>query len=136
MVNNGLGDATGRTRTMTVEATEAISAGDAVAIDQSEADDRYPPAAQALDDTSPNVDQLAAGANEDIDAGERGTVTLSGPVIMNVADGVNAGERLSPSAVGGQLDTDDGGHALALSDEGGTDSAGSDLADNQAEVHL
>ena len=134
MANNQLGDATGRTQTMTVEATEDISAGDAVAIDQSADDGRHPPAAQAQDDTTPDVNQLAAIANADIDNGERGTVTISGPVVANVADDVNAGERLAPSAVAGQLDTEDDGHALALSDEGGTDSAGTVLGDNEAEV--
>ena len=136
MVNNGLGDATGRTRTMTVEATENISAGDAVAIDQSEGDDRYPPAAQALDDSSPDVDQVAGVASQDIDNGDRGTIVLSGPVIANVADNVNAGERLNTSATAGQLASEDDGPALALSDEDGTDSAGSALGSNEAEVHL
>ena len=136
MVNNGLGDATGRTRTMTVEATEDISAGDAVAIDQSEGDDRYPPGAQALDDTSPDVDQVAGVASQDIDNGDRGAIVLSGPVIANVASDVDAGERLGTGTTAGQFVSEDDGLVLALSDEGGTDSAGTDLGANQAEVHL
>ena len=42
MSNNGLGDATGPTRTKTVEADATVSAGDALAINQSAAADRYP----------------------------------------------------------------------------------------------
>lgn len=137
MVNNELGDITSRhADTKTVEATEDISAGDSIAIDQSEDDDRYAPAAQLQDDTTPNVDQMAGVALEDIDNGDRGTVLLGGSVIANVATGVNAGERLDASTTAGQLDTEDGGPAVAWSDEGGTDSAGTDLGDNEAEVSL
>ena len=137
MSNNGLGDTTTPdNRTTTVEATEDIDAGDIVAIKQDEDDARLPPAAKAQDDTSPNVDQVAGVAMEDIDNEEYGTILLSGGVIANVAADVSAGERLDVSAVAGQADTADGGPLLALSDEGGTDRAGTALADNEAEVYL
>lgn len=136
MVNNALGDLTGDGDTTTVEAGGAISAGDVLAFDQGATEGRLPVAVPAQDDTTPDIDQVAAIANEDIASGEEGTVTLGGPVIANVATGISQGERLSAGTTAGQGASVDGGELLALSGEGGTDSAGTSLGAGEAEVYL
>lgn len=136
MVNNGLGDTTGEVETRTVEASGAVTAGDIVAIKQDASEGRRPVVAQAQDDTSPNIDQVAGVALEDIGDGETGTVAISGSLIANVATGINQGERLDAGTTAGQAVSSDGGPLLALSGEGETDTAGTALAANEAEVYL
>lgn len=133
--NNELGDTTTDYVSRTAAAQEAITAGDAVALDQTGGDGRYPKVVQ-LDNGSTDEDQTAAVAMEDIDNGESGSVLLKGGIIANVATGISQGERLGSGSTAGQFASEDGGHALALSNEGGTDYAASDLAANAAEVFL
>jgi len=132
---NTLGDTTGGHLSRTVEAGEDITAGDAVALDQTASDDRFPTVVQ-LDSGATDNDQEAGVAHEDISSGERGSVVLRGPVIANVAGGVSQGERLGASATVGQFASEDGANALALSNEGGEDSTGTSLSGNEAEVLL
>jgi hypothetical protein len=133
--NNGLGDATGHTVGLTVDAQEDISAGDAVAIDQTGGDGRFPKAVQ-LNNGSADEDQTAAVAAADISSGDTGPVYVSGPVIANVASSLSQGERLGSGATAGRFASEDGGHALMLSNEGGTDRLGTNLDANEAEVLL
>ena len=141
MSNNGLGDATGPTRTKTVEAEATVSAGDALAINQSAAADRYPIVAPG-DTNDSNLDEFAAVAAEDISSGSRGNAVFEGPVIAFTNSSVVAGMRLglADSSVSGEdageLVEQTGNHILALSDDGGTDSAGTSLAAGEGEVYL
>lgn len=136
MSNNDLGDPTGDAEKITAEANGAISAGDAVAIKQDATEGRYPVIDGLQDSTTPNVDQEAGVAVDDFEDGEIGTIVLSGPVIANVASGINQGERLGAGATEGQFASQDDGPVLALSGEGGTDRAGTSLGANEAEVYL
>ena len=133
--NNGLGDTAGPYRSITCEAQEDISAGDAVAVDQTGSDGRYPKVVQ-LDNGSADEDQTAGVATADISSGNNGDVVLSGAVIANVATGVSQGERLGSGATAGRFASEDGGHALMLSNEGGEDRAETNLSANEAEVFL
>lgn len=135
--NNGLGDSTGTGDygAITVNANEAISAGDFVALDQTASGNRAPQAVQ-LDNGSTDEDQLLGVASADISSGADGTVQVSGGVIANVASGISPGERLGSGATAGRAASEDGGHAVALSDEGGTDRIGTNLDGNEAEVLL
>lgn len=136
MSNNGLGDTTkGETDTITVNAGEDIDAGDAVAINQAASSGRFPEVVD-LNSGSVDEDQEAGVALEDISSGSNGTILLSGAVIANVASGISQGEHLGASATTGQFASEDGTGILALSDEGGTDRAGTNLAANEAEVYL
>ena len=137
MVNNGLGDSTTPdTETITVEANSEIDAGDALAIKQDATEGRLPVVDPLQDDTTPNVDQEAGVASEDIESGETGTMQIGGGVIANVATGISQGERLSAGSTAGQLVSEDDGPWLALSGEGETDRAGTSLDANEAEVYL
>lgn len=134
--NNALGDiTTPDARTLTVNANEQISAGDAVAIDQTGSDDSRPHVVQ-LDNGSADEDQVAGVALEDLSSDANGTIVTSGGVIANVATGLSQGERLGSGATAGRFASEDGGHALLLSDEGGTDRLGTNLSSNEAEVLL
>jgi len=135
--NNGLGDSTGvgPYASTTVEANSAISAGDVVAINQGAADQRHK-LVDPADSATANIDQAFGVATEDIAAGERGTVQTSGSVIAAVNTGVSQGARLTTGAPVGQFADGDGTPVVALSNEGGTDSAGTSLAANEAEVLL
>lgn len=136
MSNNSLGDSTGPDpRTLTVNANESISAGDAVAIDQTGSDDRRPHIV-GLDNGSTDEDQVAGVALEDFSNDDNGTILVEGSVIANVATGISQGERLGSGATAGRFASEDGAPALALSDEGGTDTAGTNLSSNEAEVLL
>jgi predicted RecA/RadA family phage recombinase len=135
--NNSLGDSTGvgPYAATTVEADSDISAGDVVALDQGASDQRYKLADPANSGTA-DIDQSFAVAKEDISSGNRGTVQTSGSVIANVASGVSQGARLTTSTTAGQLADGDGTPIRAFSAEGGTDSMGTDLSANEAEVLL
>lgn len=135
--NNGLGDSTGvgPYAATTVEANSQISAGDVVALNQGAADQRYKLADPANSGTA-DIDQVLGVATEDIAAGERGTVQTSGSVIAAVNTGVSQGARLTTGTTAGQFADGDGTPVRALSDEGGTDSVGTSLAANEAEVLL
>jgi hypothetical protein len=141
MSNNGLGDSTGVTRTRTVEAEATVSAGDALAINQSASADQYPIVAPG-DTNDANLDEFAAVAAEDISSGSRGTAVFEGPVIAFTNGSVVAGMRLglgdaSTSGIdAGELVEETGNHILALSDDGGTDSAGTNLSAGEGEVYL
>jgi len=133
--NNDLGDATGDTVGLTYEANAAVSAGDAVALDQSASAGKFPIAAPANSGVA-DTDQVAGVAAEDIASGERGTVWVEGPCIAAVNGGISQGARLAAGTTDGQFADSGGGNALALSDEGGTDRLGTSLAANEAEVYL
>ena len=135
--NNELGDHTGlgEKAAETVEANSAIAAGDVVAINQGAADQRFKLADPATSGTA-DIDQVFGVATEDIAAGERGTVLVSGSIIASVDSDVSQGARLAAGTTAGQLADGDGAPVLALSNEGGTDRVGTSLAANEAEVLL
>lgn len=142
MSNNGLGDATGPTRTRTVQAESDVSAGDALAINNSASDQRYPPVDQA-DAGNSDLDEAVAVASADISSGNRGTAVFEGPVIANVNHGnVSKGQYLSAAndtvagENAGELFANTSGHVRAISESGGTDTAGTSLANGEAEVYL
>jgi hypothetical protein len=84
--------------TETRTAAEALSGGDAVALD---ANDELVTA----DDTTDTTVYAIAGYNDGdgYEAGDNVKVTYSGPVVANVADGVAGGVELGASATEGQL---------------------------------
>ena len=135
--NNGLGDSTGigPYAGTTVEANSQISAGDVVAINQGASDQRHKLADPANSGTA-DIDQVFGVAKEDIAAGERGTVQTSGSVIAAANTGVSQGARLTTGTNAGQFADGDGAPVRAVSDEGGTDSVGTSLSANEAEVLL
>jgi|AntDeeMinimDraft_5_1070356.scaffolds.fasta_scaffold13216_2 hypothetical protein len=126
-----LGDTVGagaETETITTDGTP--TAGDAVAIDQG-TDKKATPTNSG--DTG-GGEEFAGAAVEDHGAdGEEETIVLSGRVVMNVASGVTAGDRVDVSATDGQLAASSGGPGLLLSDEGGT-YKGAILGANEAVV--
>lgn len=135
MSNNSLGDITsGQAQTMTVNANEAITAGDFVAGDQSASDDRRLHIVQ-LDNGDANEDQVLGVALEDFSNDDNGTILIDGTAIANV-ESVSQGERLGSGSTAGRAASEDGGNAVALSDAGGTDSAGTNLSANEAEVKV
>jgi len=131
-----LGDTTGEDYSITVEAGEALEAGEAVAIDQGATEGRFPVAALLQDDTTPDVDQEAGVVTTDVASGETGEVVLDGPVVANVASGISQGERLGAGTTAGQYASVDDGPVLALSGEGGTARDGTSLGANEAEVYF
>jgi hypothetical protein len=135
--NNDLGDATTGDgyAARTVEANESITAGDFVALDQSAGDNNVPQIVQ-LNNGNTSEDQLAGVATEDFSNGDTGTVQTAGWVVGNVATGISMGERLGSGGTAGRAASEDGGHALAWSNEGGTDQTGTNLSGNEAEVYL
>lgn len=135
--NNGLGDSTGLGpyAAITVEANSTISEGDVVAINQSASDQRYKLVDPATSGTA-DIDQVTGVAKDDIASGERGTVQVSGSVIASVDSGVAQGANLATGTNAGQFADGDGTGIVALSNEGGTDSTGTSLAANEAEVLL
>lgn len=131
-----LGDqaAGGPANTTTNPGDGTVTAGQAVAIDQSDGQ------AKPGDTDTAAIDQFAGIATEDFgDAGDSETIALSGVYIAVVDSGVTAGARLDlGNATGtttGTLIDADGGPALALSDEGGT-YKGADLATGEAAVYF
>jgi len=134
--NNGLGDGTTPDDcAITVEAGEDVSAGDALALDQT-ANDGTPPTVVGLDSGSTDEDQEFGVAKEDISSGGTGAAQVSGGIIANVASGISQGEHLGASATGGQFASEDGTGIVAWSNEGGTDRTGTNLGTNEAEVYL
>lgn len=103
----------GNATTVTYEAGEAISAGDAVAINGGQL-----ATADGTTDTNPiGIAAKAGSAGDDIG------VHVSGVVVANVAAGVAAGTELGTSATEGQLAAGSGGFE-ALSDEGAASGLG------------
>lgn len=135
--NNGLGDYTGigPKGAQTVEANSAVSAGDVLAINQNASDQRHKLVDPAASGTA-DIDQAVGVATEDIASGERGTMLVSGSVIASVDSGVSQGAALAVSTTAGQFADGAETGVHALSDEGGTDSTGTSLAANEAEVLL
>lgn len=134
-----LGKSTGpRTLERTCEAGSDLSAGDVVAIDQSE-DDANPPIVDEVDDNDANLDELAGVVTDDVDAGDSVSVIISGLAIAAADSGIDGGERLGEGTsdadtTDGMVVSADGGNWLAVSDEGGVASDGTDLSDNEAEI--
>lgn len=135
--NNALGDSTGigPYAATTVEADSSISAGDAVALDQGSSDARYKLADSANSGTAA-IDQVFGIAAEDASDGDRFTVQTSGSVIANVESTISQGARLTSGTTGGRLADGDGTPIRAVSGSGGTDSSGTSLGSNEAEVLL
>jgi hypothetical protein len=110
------------------------TAGDAVAIDQGTNSPNK--VTQANSGDTGAGEELAGAAPEDHGSdGDTDSVVHRGVVIMNVAGGVSAGNRLDVSATDGQLAASSGGPALAVSDEGG-EWKGASLGANEAAVLL
>ena len=129
--NAELGDAAygSDPRTVTYEAGESITSGDAVTIDTN---GELTPANSG--DTNTDVVGIAA---EDGSDGDNISVYVEGRVVANVATDVAAGEELDASTTDGQLATGTGG-LVALTDEGAVAglSAGFGLAANAAVVEV
>jgi len=126
-----LGDAAyGESKSMTYEADETITAGDAVTIDST---NQLLQAANS-NDTNGFIVGIAAEDGED---GDNITVYTSGLIVANVASGVTAGEELAASTTDGQLGTGTGG-IVAVTDAGGVAglSAGYGLGSNAAVVEV
>jgi hypothetical protein len=116
--------------TITYEADESITAGDAVTIDSTNQ------LLQAANSGDTNADVVGIAA-DDAEDGDNVSVHVSGRIVANVASGVTAGEELDASTTDGQLATGTGG-IVALTDEGGVAglSAGFGLASNAAVVEV
>lgn len=137
-----LGEATGpgvRTKTFEDGAGEALSAGDVVAIDQSDGN------VYTADSNAAARDQFAGVVyEEDADSGATVTVAISAPggiVAVGDADAsISAGARVDvpdsslSNVESGEFVDADGGPALALSDEGGSTVNGAGLAAGEIEV--
>lgn len=93
--------------TITYEAGEAITAGDAVTIASGQL--------QAANSGDTNTDILGI-AGKDAASGEECPVHVEGRVVANVADAVAAGDTLAASTTDGQLAAGTG-DILALTDE-------------------
>jgi len=116
--------------TITYEADESITAGDAVTIDSS---NQLLQAANSNDTNS----AIVGVAADDAEDGDNVAVHVEGRIVCNVASGVTAGEELAASTTDGQLGTGTGG-IVALTDAGGVAglSAGYSLGSNAAVVEL
>jgi hypothetical protein len=114
--------------TVTYEAGESLTAGDAVTIASG--------ALQAANSGDTNTD-IVGIVGFDAEDGDNVTVHVEGRVVANVADGVSAGETLAASGTDGQL-ADGTGDVMALTDEGAMSglSHGAGLADNAAVVEV
>jgi hypothetical protein len=126
-----LGDpAYGEASSVTYEADESITAGDAVTIDSTNQ------LLQKADsgDTNTRVVGIAA---EDASDGDEIAVYVEGSIVANCASGVTAGEELAASTTAGQLASGTGG-PVALTDAGGVAglSAGYSLGSNAAVVEV
>jgi len=110
-------------------AGSSLTAGDAVAIDQSSGD------LEKLDSGNTDRDQFAGIVRDDAESGDDVVFTTEAPngVVANVANGLSAGERAGASATAGQLASSDGDFTLARSDEDGSFD-GHSLASNEAVV--
>jgi hypothetical protein len=135
--NNALGDTTfpGDCQ-ITVEANATVSAGDVLAIDQGATQDQKKPIVAPAASGTADIDQAAGVATEDIASGGEGSMLVTGSVIAAVDTGVSAGASLTASTTAGQYADGSDGPAVALSDEGGTDSTGTSLGSNEAEVFV
>jgi hypothetical protein len=128
-----LGDVVGaseETETITTDGTP--TAGDAVAIDQST--DKKTTQTNS-GDTGAGEEFAGAAVEDHGSDGDEETIVLSGRVVMNVASGVTAGDRVDVSATDGQLSASSGGPGLLLCDEGGT-YKGHSLGSNEAVVYF
>lgn len=116
------------TKAVTYEAGEAISAGDAVAINAGQL---------ATADGTTDTNALGIAGEAASAAGENITVYTEGPVVANVAGTVAAGEALDVSATEGQLAAG-AGDFNALTDAGAVSglSAGYGLDANAAVVQF
>lgn len=110
-------DAFGNTETVTYEAGESVSAGDAVAINGGQL-----ATADGTTDTNP-IGIVASSVDSSVSAGDEVPVHVRGTVVANVAGGVSAGTELGVSATEGQLGAASGGFE-ALSDEGAASGLG------------
>lgn len=116
--------------TITYEADESITAGDAVTIDST---NQLLQAANSGDTNS----RIVGIAAQDASDGDNVAVHVEGRVVANVASAVTAGEELAASTTDGQLASGSGG-PVAISDAGGVAglSAGYNLGSNAAVVEV
>jgi len=105
-----------------------LSAGDAVAIDQTSGD------VELLDTNNGDRDQFAGVVRDDVSSGNPATIITSAPtgVVANVAN-PSAGNRLGAGATAGRLASSAGGPVLSWTDGGGS-YKGASLASNEAVV--
>jgi hypothetical protein len=111
-----------------ITAGSDLSAGDAVAIDQSSGD------VEQLDTNTPDRTEFAGIVRDDVSSGNPATVVVAAPTgVVASVNTISAGQRLGDGATVGQLAGETGGNVLALTDEGGS-YKGASLASNEAVV--
>jgi len=94
---------------MTYEAGEAISRGDAVGIDGGQL--------RPTDSGDTDVDIVGIAGEDADESGEKITVYTSGAIVTNVAGAVSAGNTVAASGTDGQL-AEGAGEFIALTDAG------------------
>jgi len=105
-----------------------LTAGDAVAIDQTSGD------VEQLDTNNADREDFAGIVRDDVSSGDPVTVITSAPTgVVASVNSISAGERLGDGATAGQLASEAGGNVLALTDEGGS-YKGASLGSNEAVV--
>jgi hypothetical protein len=116
-------------RTVTYEAAEDITAGDAVDINSGEV--------RPANSGDTGVDLVGVAAEDGAD-GDNISVHIGGSIVVNAAGGVTAGDEVAASTTDGQVDTGTGPGWIALTDSGSVAglSAGYGLGTNAAVVDL
>lgn len=115
--------------TVTYEAGEALTAGDAVTISGGQL--------QAANSGDTNTDIVGIAGEDAAEAGDNISVHVEGRVVANVAGAVAAGDTLAASTTDGQLAAGSG-DVLALTDAGAMQglSHGAGLGTNAAIVEV
>jgi hypothetical protein len=105
-----------------------LSAGDAVAIDQTSGD------LEQLDTNTADRTEFAGIIRDDVSSGNEATLITAAPTgVVASTDSISAGQRLGDGGNVGQLAAESGGNALALTDAGGS-YKGASLAANEAVI--
>jgi len=114
---------------ITYEAGEAITSGDAVGIDGGQL--------RPVNSGDTDVDIVGIAGEDASGAGENITVYVEGRIVANVAGAVSAGNTVAASATDGQL-AEGAGNIIALTDAGGMAglSHGAGLGSNAAVVEV
>ena len=117
--------------TETRTAAEALSSGDAVALDGNGE------LVTADETNDPTVYGVVGYYPDDVAAGDEVLVTHSGPVVANVAAGVGAGVELGASATEGELDAGSSAKGImTMYGEGNAPSGIPDVDDGFAHVNV
>jgi len=117
--------------TETRTAAEALSSGDAVA---ENADDEM---VTADDTNDPTVYGVVGYYPDGVEAGDKVLITHSGPVVANVADGIEGGVEVTSSATEGELAA--GGSAkgiVTMYGEGNAPGGIPEIPDGYAHVNI